>query len=102
MQSLLQTAPWNQRADPNMMMRGHQLERAKFFLFANEDPNLFFKYGYTGFQWASLKLYKRSPMPVLKETLHGMEINGKSAVFNHIIGTMYVKQKDEMAHTMTR
>jgi alkylated DNA repair dioxygenase AlkB len=95
MQSLLQRAPWNQRADPSMMMRGHQLKRTKFFLFANEDPNLFFKYGYTGFQWASLKLYKRSPIPVLKETLQGIEINGKSAVFNHI-GTMYLDQKDEI------
>jgi alkylated DNA repair dioxygenase AlkB len=94
MQSLLHTAPWNQRADPSMMMRGHQLKRTKFFLFANEDPNLVFKYGYTGFQWASLKLW--DSMPVLKEALQGMEINGKSAVFNHIIGTMYVKQKDEI------
>jgi hypothetical protein len=80
-----------------MMMRGNQLKRTKFFLFAHEDPNLFFKYGYTGFQWASLELYKRwGSMPVLKETLQGMEINGTSAVFNHIIGTMYVEQKDEI------
>jgi hypothetical protein len=50
MQSLLQTAPWNQRDGPAMMMRGHQLKSTKFFLFANEDPNLNLNYGYTGFQ----------------------------------------------------
>jgi alkylated DNA repair dioxygenase AlkB len=97
MQNLQQEAPWNQRADPSMMMRGHELKRTKFFLFAHEDPNLFFKYGYTGFQWATLKLYKRwDSMPVLKQALEGIQINGKAAVFNHIIGTKYVKQRDEI------
>jgi alkylated DNA repair dioxygenase AlkB len=96
MQSLLHMAPWNQRANP-AMMRGHKLKRTKFFLFANEDPDMFFKYGYNGFQWALLKLYKRwDSMPVLKEALQSMEINGKSAVFNHTIGTMYVEPKDEV------
>jgi alkylated DNA repair dioxygenase AlkB len=35
-------------------------------------------------------------MPVLKEALQGMHINNKPAVFNHIIGTLYVEQKDEI------
>jgi alkylated DNA repair dioxygenase AlkB len=97
MQNLLHTAPWNQRSDPAMKMRAHQLKRTKLFLFTNEDPNMFFKYGYTGFQWASLKLYQRwDSMPVLQEALQSMEINGKSAVFDHIIGTMYVEPKDEI------
>jgi alkylated DNA repair dioxygenase AlkB len=97
MQNLQQEAPWNQRADPSMMMRGHKLKRTKFFLFAHEDPNLFLKYGYTGFQWATLELYKRwDSMPMLKQALQGMEVNGKAAVFNHIIGTMYVEQRDEI------
>jgi alkylated DNA repair dioxygenase AlkB len=97
MQNLLQTAPWNKRDNPAMMMRGHKLKRTKFFAFANDDPNLFFKYGYTGFQWASLKLYKRwGSLPELKEALQGMRINDKPAVFNHIIGTLYVEEKDEI------
>lgn len=59
MQSLLQTAPWKKRDNQAMKMRGHHLKRTKFFAFAHDDPNLFLKYGYTSFQWASLKLYKR-------------------------------------------
>jgi alkylated DNA repair dioxygenase AlkB len=35
-------------------------------------------------------------MPELKEALQGLNINGKPAVFNHIIGTLYVEQKDEI------
>jgi alkylated DNA repair dioxygenase AlkB len=97
MQNLLQTAPWNKRENPAMMMRGHKLKRTKFFAFAHDDPNLFLKYGYTGFQWASLKLYKHwSSLPELKEALQGMCINGKPAAFNHIIGTLYTEQKDEI------
>jgi hypothetical protein len=65
MHNLLQTAAWNKRDNPAMMMRGHKLKRTKFFAFAHDDSNLFLKYGYTGFQWASLQLYKRwSSMPV--------------------------------------
>jgi alkylated DNA repair dioxygenase AlkB len=97
MEYLLQTAPWNDRSNPAMMMRGHKLKRTKFFAFAHDNPNLFLKYGCTGFQWSSLKLYKRwSSMPELKEALQGLNINGKPAVFNHIIGTLYVEQKDEI------
>eukprot|EP00953_Heterococcus_sp_UTEX-ZZ885_P024602 13451-Heterococcus_DN1.PRE.4 len=97
MEYLLQTAPWNDRSNPAMMMRGHKLKRTKFFAFAHDNPNLFLKYGYTGFQWSSLKLYKRwSSMPELKEALQGLSINDKPAVFNHIIGTLYVEQKDEI------
>jgi alkylated DNA repair dioxygenase AlkB len=97
MQYMLQTAPWNDRSNPALMMRGHKLKRTKFFAFAHDDSNLFLKYGYTGFQWFSLKLYKRwSSMPVLKEALQGICIKGKPAVFNHIIGTLYTEQKDEI------
>jgi alkylated DNA repair dioxygenase AlkB len=97
MESLLQTAPWNRRDNPAMMMRGHKLKRTKFLACAHDDSSLFLKYGYTGFQWASLKLYKRwSSMPELKEALQGICIKGKPAVFNHIIGTLYVEQKDEI------
>jgi alkylated DNA repair dioxygenase AlkB len=97
MQNLLQTAPWNKRDNPAMVMRGHKLQRTKFFAFAHEDSNQFLKYGYTGFQWASLQLYKRwDAMPVLREALQGMRINDKPAVFNHIIGTLYTEQKDEI------
>jgi alkylated DNA repair dioxygenase AlkB len=97
MYNLLQTAPWNQRDNPAMMMRGHKLKRTKFFAFLHDDPNVFLKYGYTGFLWASLKLYKRwSSMPELKEALQGMQVNDEPAVFNHIIGTLYVEQKDEI------
>jgi alkylated DNA repair dioxygenase AlkB len=97
MQNLLQKAPWNKRDNPAMMMRGHKLKRTKFFAFAHDDPNLFLKYGYTGFQWASLQLYKRwGSMPELKEALQGMRNNDKPAVFNHIIGTLYLEQKDEI------
>jgi 2OG-Fe(II) oxygenase superfamily len=35
-------------------------------------------------------------MPVLKEALQGICIKGKPAVFNHIIGTLYTEQKDEI------
>jgi alkylated DNA repair dioxygenase AlkB len=35
-------------------------------------------------------------MPELKEALQGMCIKGKPAVFNHIIGTLYSDQKDEI------
>jgi alkylated DNA repair dioxygenase AlkB len=95
MQSLLQTAPWNRRDNPTMMMRGHELNRTKFFAFAHDDPNLLLKYGYTGFQWSSLKLYKRwSTMPELKKALQGMCIKSQPSVFNHIIGTLYKEQKD--------
>jgi hypothetical protein len=67
MHNLLQTASWNKRDNPAMMMRGHKLKRTKFFAFAHDDSNLFLKYGCTGFQWALLQLYKRwSSMPVLK------------------------------------
>jgi hypothetical protein len=61
MQNLLQTAPWNKRDNPAMMMMSemNKLKRTKFFAFAHDDPNLFLKDGYTGFQWFSLKLYKR-------------------------------------------
>ena len=80
-----------------MMMRGQNLKRTKFFAFAHDDPNLFLKYSYTGFQWSSLKLYKRwSTVPVLKEALQGMCINDKPTVFNHIIGTLYSDQTDEI------
>ena len=65
-----------------MMMRGHDLKRTKFFAFA---------YGYTGFQWSSVKLYKRwSSKPELKKALQGMQVNDEPAAFNHIIGTLYV------------
>jgi alkylated DNA repair dioxygenase AlkB len=97
MQKLLQTAPWNRRDNPAMMMKGHKLKRTKFFAFAHDDPDLFLKYGYTGFQWSSLKLYKRwSSMPELKEAVQGMRINGTPALFNHIIGTLYKEEKDEI------
>lgn len=97
MQNLLQTAPWNDRSNPAMMMRGHKLKRTKFFAFAHDDANLFLKYGYTGFQWSSLKLYKRwSSLSMLKEALQGMQINDKPAVYSHIIGTLYSEQKDEI------
>jgi alkylated DNA repair dioxygenase AlkB len=97
MQKLLQTAPWNRRDNPAMMMRGHELKRTKFFALAHDDPNLFLKYGYTGFQWSSLKLYKRwSTMPELEKALQGMCIKGQPAVFNQIIGTLYKEQKDEI------
>jgi hypothetical protein len=87
-----------------MMMRGHKLKRTKFFAFAHDDPNLFFQYGYTGFQWSSLKLYTcctndarvsckraktRSSMPELKEALQGMQVQDQPAVLNHTIGTLY-------------
>jgi alkylated DNA repair dioxygenase AlkB len=35
-------------------------------------------------------------MPVLREALQGMHISDKPAVFNHIIGTLYSDQKDEI------
>jgi hypothetical protein len=83
MQNLLQTAPWNKRDNPAMMMRGHKLKRTKFFAFAHDDPNVFQKYGYRGFQWSSLKLYKRwSTVPVLRKALQDMRINAKPAVFS--------------------
>ena len=95
-QNLLQSATWNKRDNPAMMMRGHDLKRTKFFAFA---------YGYTGFQWSSVKLYKRwSSKPELKKALQGMQVNDEPAVFNHIIGTLYVEEKDEIGahHDKTR
>jgi hypothetical protein len=58
MQNLLQTAPWNKRDNPAMMMRGHKLKRTKFFAFAHEDPNLLLKYGYTAFPEAAQDPYQ--------------------------------------------
>jgi hypothetical protein len=84
MQNLLQTAPWNKRDNPAMMMRGHKLKRTKFFAFAHDELNVFQKYGYTGFQWSSLKRWRT--VPVLREALQDMRINAKPAVFSLSLG----------------
>ena len=44
-----------------------------------------------------MKLYERwSSVPELKKALQGMQVNDEPAVFNHIIGTLYVEKKDEI------
>jgi alkylated DNA repair dioxygenase AlkB len=99
-EDLLQLAPWVDRADPCMLYRGNQLKRGKFFLMAGE-PGTLYKYSYPGFQWASMLHYRHwDTVPTLKAALQGLTIRGEPARFNHIIGTLYTEDTDEIcAHS---
>src|SRR5690242_12146385 len=92
---MINNAPWVSRSDPSMLYRGNQLKRGKFFLMAGEE-DVFYKYGYPGFQWVSMLHYKHlNSMPVLKQALEQLIIDDMPLQFNHIIGTMYEHDTDE-------
>ena len=103
----MQFAPWVDRADTAMLYRGNQLKRQKFFINCDEDEKIPV-YRYPGAQWQTLKHYQSlksvKNMPLLCELLDRVKkdvtFNGLPVRFNHVIGTLYSKETDEIgAHS---
>jgi hypothetical protein len=93
---MMNSAPWVARSNPCMLYRGNELKRGKFFLMAGAKDVLY-KYGYPGFQWLSMENYKHvSSLPVLQAALEQLIIDDEPLKFNHIIGTMYEHDTDEI------
>jgi hypothetical protein len=101
---LISSAPWASMDDPSMLYRGNQLKRGKFFLM-NGDTDKLYKYGYPGFQWKSMLHYRHLDsmpfsMPLLKAALDKLIIDDEPLQYNHIIGTVYDADTDEVgAHS---
>lgn len=103
-------APWTDPADPRVQYRGRELARQKFFLVkapadapTDSPPSVLRKYGYPGFQYASMMEYRPiQAVPVVHELVELMQrdltIDGNPVVINHVIGTRYRDASDNIGY----
>ncbi len=106
---LMHQAPWQARADPNMLYRGGKLKRTKAF-FARDDNavdvnaplNSIPSYGYTGRQLATLLYYRPFQLtPVVRQmadSLQTISIGGQPVAINHAIATRYDDGVDNIGY----
>jgi hypothetical protein len=113
MDDLMANSPWVPRDTREMLYRGNELNRTKFFLVKKEDgtdcnlnepPQQLRRYRYPGWQWASM-FYYRIFDSVTTANKIADEINSKFTFavdgkeekkmnVNHIIGTHYTSGED--------
>lgn len=92
--------PWINRNQSFMKYRGKPIARTKSFLTARRG--VIHKYGYTGFQWKSMRNYAcYKDYPRVKKIV--ADLNAKLALpgvtgFNHVIATMYEDSKDAIGY----
>src|SRR4051794_17136889 len=89
---------WQERYASHMTYRGSQLQRTKMFLVDDpqEPPQRLPKYTYPGFQYESMKYYHAVHcVPEIEELLHLLQRKCECK-FNHIIGTHYTDETDNI------
>lgn len=96
------------RENTEMLYGGNTLNRDNFFL--NGGPvdgsgnlQILRKYGYPGFQWASMLHYRPfTNAPILNEFISNLQETftfcGKDVHFNHAIGTKYSRAEDDIGY----
>ena len=93
--------PWISREKSCMKYRGKPIARTKCFLTARRS--VVHKYGYTGFQWRSMRKYvclKDYPcVQRMVEALNkNLELPGGATGFNHVIATLYEDASDSIGY----
>ena len=96
---LIERAPWISRDKSYMKYRGNPIARTKFFL--TRSRTKIHKYGYTGFQWKSMRKYEcYKDYPFIERIVDGLNTRLKlpsgAPGFNHVIGTLYEDASDSI------
>jgi alkylated DNA repair dioxygenase AlkB len=96
------------RESKEMLYRGHQLARDKFFLIKTQlnnkgEPKVLHKYMYPGFQYASLMHHKSiDTVPIIAQMMSAIEkdflFNGNVIQSNALIGTQYHQVSDNIGY----
>lgn len=107
-----ESTPCVPRDAVEMLYRGNQLTRTKFFLYDDTDKKGMPVYYYTGFQWASTKYYRPvRDVPAVAAILEDFNSNmifidgdgnRSSTGFNHVIGTKYLSGEDAIGYHMDK